>query len=75
MISYIRTFLKFGLCRISVYSGFGLNMFRCICISGIDFASVSTISIFEFRMVPTVWYFRMVPTVWYFLFLILLVVS
>jgi hypothetical protein len=27
---------------------------------------LSTILIFDFRIVPTVWYFRIVPTVWYF---------
>ena len=27
----LRLHLKFGLCRISVYSGFGLDRFHCIC--------------------------------------------
>jgi hypothetical protein len=27
---------------------------------------LSTILIFDFRIVPTVWYFRIVSTVWYF---------
>jgi hypothetical protein len=30
--SYIGTLLKFGLCSIPVYSGFGLDRFHCICI-------------------------------------------
>jgi hypothetical protein len=30
MISYIETYLQFGLYRIPVYSGFGLDRFHCI---------------------------------------------
>ena len=38
----------------------------CVCVLLISTLSLSTISIVDFRTVPTVWYFRTVPTVWYF---------
>ena len=41
----------------------------CICVLGISILPLSTILIFDFGIVPTVWYFwyfRIVPTVWYF---------
>ena len=36
-----------------------------LCVRDIDFF-LSTTLMFDFGIVPTVWYFRIVPTVWYF---------
>jgi hypothetical protein len=38
----------------------------CICMLRLSISSLSTVLIFDFGTVPTVWYFGIVPTVWYF---------
>jgi hypothetical protein len=38
----------------------------CIRVLGVSILPLSTILIFDFGIVPTVWYFFIVPTVWYF---------
>ena len=38
----------------------------CTCVLGTSILPLSTIFIFDFGIVPTVWYFGIVPTVWYF---------
>ena len=38
----------------------------CICVLRVSIFPLSTILIFDFWIVPTVWYFWIVPAVWYF---------
>ena len=38
----------------------------CICMLRLSISPLSTVLIFDFGTVPTVWYFGIVPTVWYF---------
>ena len=51
-------------------------LLKCLCQGrkglGVSIVPLSTILIFDFGIIPTVWYFRIIPTVWYFLFFNLL---